>query len=116
MDRKYKIKIRFKKIIKTRKTVIKLKVKEQKVYMKALLLIFQLHKNQKKMNKIRIMAINLRRKKIKKIIVLNQMKKIKRKRIIQIKKDLTKQHLVKTVIIKANNKLITNLARLTKMG
>jgi hypothetical protein len=44
------------------------------------------------------------------------MKKIKRKRIIQIKKDLTKQHLVKTVIIKANNKLITNLARLTKMG
>lgn len=70
MDRKYKIKISFKKIIKTRKTVIKLKVKEQKVYMKALLLIFQSHKNQKKMNKIRTMA-NLRKKKIKKIILSN---------------------------------------------
>lgn len=71
MDRKYKIKISFKKIIKNRKTVIKLKIKGQKVYMKALLLIFQSHKNQKKMNKIRIMATNLRRKKIKKLIISN---------------------------------------------
>ena len=116
MDRKYKIKISFKKIIKNRKTVIKLKVKGQKVYMKALLLIFQLLKNQKKMNKIRIMATNLRRKKIKKIILSNQMKKIKSNMRILTKKDLTKQHLEKTVIIKGNNKLIKNLARLTKMG
>lgn len=89
MDRKYKIKISFKRII-NRKKVIKLKVKEQKVYMKALLLIFQLLKNQKKMNKIRIMATNLRRKKIKKIILSNSMKKIKSNMRILTKKDLTK--------------------------